>query len=71
MSKKLVLILYIILWNKMAKDNRDQYINNLLREHQKKVIEQQLIVSLSQDAQDPQYQPEIQEWDAVVGDGIN
>ncbi len=46
-------------------------INSLLREHRNKVIQEQLITSLSQETQDPQYQQEIQEWDSVVGDGIN
>ncbi|MDJ0844205.1 type II toxin-antitoxin system MazE family antitoxin [Crocosphaera sp.] len=57
--------------DKMAKGNRSQYLNHLLTQHRNKVTEEQLIASLSEDSQDPQYQQEIQEWDGVVGDGIN
>ncbi|MGK7940850.1 MAG: CopG family transcriptional regulator [Crocosphaera sp.] len=57
--------------DKMAKGNRSQYLNNLLIEHRNKILEEQLIASLSEDAQDPQYQQEMQEWDGVVGDGIS
>ncbi len=57
--------------DEMAKGNRSQYLNNLLTEHRNKIIEEQLIASLSEETQDPQYQQEIQAWDEVVGDGIN
>ena len=57
--------------DKMAEGNRSQYLNNLLKEHRNKVIEEELIASLSEETQDPQYQQEIQEWDGVVGDGIS
>ncbi|MDJ0845923.1 type II toxin-antitoxin system MazE family antitoxin [Crocosphaera sp.] len=55
----------------MAQGNRSQYLNSLLREHRNKVIQEQLITSLSQETQDAQYQKDVQEWDGVVGDGIN
>ena len=61
----------ISLGNKMPKDNPDQYIKNPLTKNNKQVLKEQLIISLSEDAQDPEYKQEIQEWDGVVGDGIN
>jgi Arc/MetJ-type ribon-helix-helix transcriptional regulator len=55
----------------VASGNRSDYINNLLREQRKQVLETELIAALKSDASDPDYQAEIAVWDSVVGDGID
>lgn len=57
--------------DKEAKGNRSSYINALLAEHRRQILEAEMIVALKQDAEDPEYQAEIADWDSVIGDGIN
>ncbi|MDF5727752.1 MAG: CopG family transcriptional regulator [Rhizonema sp. PD38] len=57
--------------DQQAKGNRSAYINALLVEYRRRIIEAQMIAALKEDAQNPDYQAEIAAWDSVVGDGIN
>ncbi|MBR8837539.1 MAG: CopG family transcriptional regulator [Stigonema ocellatum SAG 48.90 = DSM 106950] len=57
--------------DQQAKGNRSAYINALLAEHRRCVLDVQMIAALKEDAQDPEYQAEIAVWDSVVGDGVN
>lgn len=57
--------------DQQAQGNRSAYINAMLTEHRRWVLEAQMITALKEDAQDPEYQAEIAAWDNVVGDGIN
>lgn len=57
--------------DRQAQGNRSGYINALLSEHRRRLLEAEMIASLKQDAEDPEYQAEIAAWDNVVGDGIN
>ncbi|MDM9379104.1 CopG family transcriptional regulator [Chlorogloeopsis sp. ULAP01] len=57
--------------DRQAQGNRSGYINALLAEHRRRILEEQMIQALKEDAQDPEYQAEIAAWDGVVGDGIN
>nr|WP_236117149.1 CopG family transcriptional regulator [Hassalia byssoidea] len=57
--------------DRQAQGNRSGYINALLSEHRRRILEAEMIASLKQDAEDPEYQAEIAAWDNVVGDGIN
>lgn len=57
--------------DRQARGNRSGYINALLSEHRRRLLEAEMIASLKQDAEDPEYQAEIAAWDNVVGDGIN
>ncbi|WP_026734057.1 type II toxin-antitoxin system MazE family antitoxin [Fischerella sp. PCC 9605] len=57
--------------DEQAKGNRSGYINALLAEHRRRILEEQMIATLKEDAHDPEYQAEIDAWDSVVGDGIN
>lgn len=57
--------------DRQAKGNRSGYINALLAEHRRRILEAEMIAALKQDAEDPEYQAEIAAWDSVVGDGIN
>jgi putative NADH-flavin reductase len=36
-----------------------------------KILREQIIAALQADLADPDYQADIADWDAVVGDGIN
>jgi hypothetical protein len=51
--------------------NRSESINRLLLEHRRQIIEQQTILALQADLADSEYQAELADWDAVVGDGID
>ncbi len=54
-----------------AKGNRSGYINALLAEHYRRVLSEEMIAALKEDAFDAEYQAEIAAWDGVVGDGID
>jgi Arc/MetJ-type ribon-helix-helix transcriptional regulator len=51
--------------------NRSEYLNGLLREHRSKVLTEQIVAALQADLEDPDYQADIQAWDAVVEDGLD
>jgi hypothetical protein len=51
--------------------NRSEYLNALLVEQRSKILTQQIIASLQEDSDDPDYQAEIEAWDAVIGDGLD
>ena len=57
--------------DRQGQGNRSGYINALLSEHPRRLLKAEMIASLKQDAEDPEYQAEIAAWDNVVGDGIN
>ncbi|HAA28056.1 MAG TPA: CopG family transcriptional regulator [Cyanobacteria bacterium UBA8553] len=57
--------------DQQAQGNRSGYINTLLAEHRRRILEAEMIAALKQDAEDPEYQAEIAAWDSVVGDGMN
>ncbi|MBD2603646.1 CopG family transcriptional regulator [Scytonema hofmannii FACHB-248] len=57
--------------DRQAQGNRSGYINALLSEHRRRLLEAEMIAALKQDAEDPKYQAEVVVWDNVVGDGIN
>ncbi|MDZ8056523.1 MAG: CopG family transcriptional regulator [Aulosira sp. ZfuVER01] len=57
--------------DRQSQGNRSRYINALLAEHRRQILESEMIAALKQDAEDPEYQVEILAWGTVVGDGIN
>ncbi|WP_353930462.1 CopG family transcriptional regulator [Okeanomitos corallinicola TIOX110] len=57
--------------DQQAKGNRSAYINALLAEQRRKILEAEIIAALQEDAKDLEYQNEIYTWDNVAGDGIN
>lgn len=57
--------------DQIARGNRSEYLNKLLAEHRQQVLKAQLIAALKEDSENPDYQQEIQQWDNVVGDGID
>lgn len=54
-----------------ANGNRSEYLNSLLTQERKRVLEAELIAALQQDVNDTNYQEEVAAWDSVVGDGID
>jgi len=57
--------------DQQAKGNRSGYINALLAEQRRKILEAEIIAALQKDAKDLEYQNEISDWDNVAADGIN
>jgi Arc/MetJ-type ribon-helix-helix transcriptional regulator len=57
--------------DQQAKGNRSAYINALLAEQRRKILEAEIIAALQEDAKDLEYKNEISAWDNVAGDGIN
>jgi Arc/MetJ-type ribon-helix-helix transcriptional regulator len=54
-----------------SQGNRSESINRLLLEHRRQTIERQTIAALQADLADSEYQADLADWDAVVGDGID
>jgi hypothetical protein len=52
-------------------NNRSEYLNELLVQHRSQVLANQIKVALQEDLNDPDYLSDIQDWDAVVGDGLD
>lgn len=57
--------------DQVAQGNRSEYLNGLLQEHRKQILEARMIAALSEDCNDPNYLQDLEEWDNVVGDGID
>ncbi len=57
--------------DRIAQGNRSEYLNKLLAQHQRQVLQAELIAALKEDSEDLDYQREIQLWDSVIGDGID
>jgi hypothetical protein len=51
--------------------NRSEYLNTLLLQHRSHVLSYQMKAALQADLRDPDYLADIQDWDAVVGDGLD
>jgi metal-responsive CopG/Arc/MetJ family transcriptional regulator len=54
-----------------SSQNRSQFINDILSKEQKRRCLQELADAYTELATDPEYQAEIELWDATVGDGID
>lgn len=52
-------------------NNRSSFINQLLREKQRKVLKRDLRKAYAEQANDPEFREEVEAWDTVVGDGID
>ena len=57
--------------DRQAQGNRSDYLNSLITKERRKILEQETIVALQEDSQDPEYLAEIAEWDRLSGDGID
>jgi metal-responsive CopG/Arc/MetJ family transcriptional regulator len=54
-----------------SSQNRSQFINEILSKEQKRRFLAELEDAYTELAKDPDYQSEIELWDATVGDGID
>jgi len=57
--------------DRQAQGNRSDYLNSLIDQERRKILEAEIIAALQADSQDPEYQAEIAEWDRLAGDGID
>jgi hypothetical protein len=57
--------------DRQAQGNRSDYLNSLITQERRKILADEIIAALQEDAQDPEYQAEIVEWDRLAGDGID
>ncbi|MCY7336124.1 MAG: CopG family transcriptional regulator [Chamaesiphon sp.] len=57
--------------DRQAQGNRSDYLNSLIAQERRKILEAEIIAALQADSQDPEYQAEIAEWDRLAGDGID
>ena len=52
-------------------NNRSEYLNELLVQHRSQVLAHQIKTALEEDLNDPDYLSSIQDWDTVIGDGLD
>jgi hypothetical protein len=52
-------------------NNRSEYLNELLLQHRSQVLANQMIAALQEDLSNQDYLSDIQDWDVVVGDGLD
>ena len=51
--------------------NRSSFINEILSREKKRIFKQELEAAYREQGNDPEFQAEIEVWDAAVGDGLN
>ncbi len=56
--------------NQVAGDNRSAYINQLLQQERNNFLKQTLIKANREEAEDMDYQEELQVWDSTLSDGL-
>ncbi|MCC6921898.1 MAG: CopG family transcriptional regulator [Nitrosomonas sp.] len=56
--------------NQVAGDNRSAYINQLLQQERNNFLKQTLIKANREEAEDMDYQEELQAWDSTLSDGL-
>jgi antitoxin CcdA len=56
--------------NQVAGDNRSAYINQLLQQERNNFLRQRLIKANREEAEDMNYQEELQAWDSTLSDGL-
>ena len=54
----------------VAGNNRSAYINQLLKEEQRRQLEQRVLQANREEAEDVEYGEALLEWDAVLDDGL-
>jgi predicted CopG family antitoxin len=54
-----------------AGDNRSAYINKLLKEEKRRVLEKQIMRANEEEALDLAYQEELMNWDVTLSDGFS
>lgn len=56
--------------NDVASSNRSAYINQLLKEERKNFLRAALRKANQEEAEDTNYQEELQAWDSTLSDGL-
>ncbi len=56
--------------NQVAGDNRSAYINQLLQQERNNFLKQTLIKANLEEAEDMDYQEELQAWESTLSDGL-
>ncbi len=56
--------------NSVAGDNRSAYINQLLMQERKNFLKEALLKANQEEAEDTNYQEELQAWDSALSDGL-
>ncbi|MDR4521312.1 MAG: CopG family transcriptional regulator [Nitrosomonas sp.] len=56
--------------NQVAGDNRSAYINQLLQQERNNFLKQTLIKANREEAEDMDYQEELQAWESTLSDGL-
>lgn len=51
--------------------NRSSFINDILWQEKKRIFMKELEEAYKDQANDPEFQKEISEWNATAGDGLN
>ena len=54
-----------------AGGNRSAYINKLLKEEKRRVLENQIIKANQEEAEDLAYQEELMNWEVTLSDGLS
>ncbi len=56
--------------NSIAGDNRSAYINQLLKQQRKNSLKDALLKANQEEAEDKDYQEQLQEWNNTISDGL-
>lgn len=56
--------------NHVSGDNRSAYINQLLQQERNNFLKQALIKANQEEAEDMDYQEELQTWESTLSDGL-
>ena len=54
-----------------AASNRSSFINEILSKEKKRIFRQELEAAYKEQDRDPEFQVEIEVWDATIVDGLN
>ncbi|MEK6481411.1 hypothetical protein WJR50_27965 [Catalinimonas sp. 4WD22] len=57
--------------NKVGGANKSAYINELLKREKQRKLEEELLKANQEEAEDADYQAELNEWDATLSDGLS
>ena len=56
--------------NAVAGNNRSAYINDLLEKERKNSLRKAILSANQEEADDPEYQSDLEVWDETLGDGL-
>lgn len=56
--------------NDVASNNRSAYVNQLLKQERRNFLQAALRKANQEEAEDTNYQEELQEWDSTLSDGL-